>query len=210
MASRRELKEQRRREREEAERRAELARMRQRRIRALGALAAVVAVVGVGAALSLLGGSGSDPADAFEAKPEGIADRAAEADIASGPDHFHPTVRVVVNGEPVPVPPDAFKDDSGASVVPLEYHEGDEKIHAEGAQRGKLTLGQVMTVWGVPLSPTRLGDYRADGRRKVSVFVKRKGQDRFVETREFDRLQLDEGVEVYLVYGTPQQSPIVQ
>ena len=210
MASRKDLKEQRRREREEAERRAEQALRRRGRIRVYAIAAGVVAVGAGGAAFALLGGLESDPADAFAAHPDGIDDRVAKARIAPGGDHFHPTVRVVANGKPVPIPADALEDGSGRPAVPMHFHEGDEQLHAEGVQEGTLTLGQFMTVWGVPLTPSRLGDYRADGDRKVSVLVKPKGKDRFTPTKAFGGLQLRDGDEVYVLYGTPEQSPIVQ
>ena len=210
MASRKELKEQRRREREEAERRAEQAQRRRRRIRVYAIAAGAVAAIAGGAVFVLLGGLESDPADAFAAHPEGIDERAAEAGIRPGGDHFHPTVRVVANGDPVPIPTDIFSDGSGRPVVPMHFHPGDEQLHAEGVQEGALTLGQLMTVWGVPLTPSRLGDYRAGGDRTVSVLVKPKGKDRFTESKEFGRLQLRDGAEVYVIYGTPEQSPFVQ
>ena len=210
MASRKELKEQRRREREEAERRAEQAQRRRRRIRVYAVAASAVAVIAGGAAFVLLGGLESDPVDAFGAHPDGIAERAAKARITPGTDHFHPTLRVVAEGDPVPIPPNVLEDGSGKSAVPMHFHEGDEKLHAEGVKEGSLSLGQFMTIWGVPLTPSRLGDYRAGGNRKVSVLVKPKGKDRFTESKEFGRLQLRDGDEVYLIYGTPEQSPIVQ
>ena len=210
MASRKEQKEQRRREREEAERRAEHAQRRQRRIRVYAIAAGAVAVIAGGAAFVLLGGLESDPADAFAAHPDGIDNRVTKARITPGGDHFHPIVRVVANGEPVPIPPNVLEDGSGKPAVPMHFHEGDEKLHAEGVKEGTLTLGQFMTIWGVPLTPSRLGEYRAGGNRKVSVLVKPKGKDRFTETNEFGRLQLHEGDEVYVMYGTREQSPIVQ
>jgi len=72
-----------------------------------------------------------------------------------------------------------------------------------------LTLGQFMKVWGVPLSATRLGPYRAGGKRKVSVLVKSKGVEKFREVGNVTDLQLGDGDQVYVVYGTPEQSPIV-
>ena len=209
MASRKEQKEQRRREREEAERRAEQAQRLRRRIRVYALAAGAVAVIAGAAAFVSLGGVESDPADAFGAHPDGIDDRAAKAGITPGADHFHPTVRVVANGEPVEIPPNIFDDGSGRPVVPMHFHEGDEQLHAEGVREGGLTLGQFMTVWGVPLTPSRLGDYRAGGDRTVSVLVKPKGKDRFTESKDFGRLQLRDGDEVYVMYGTREQSPIV-
>ena len=67
-----------------------------------------------------------------------------------------------------------------------------------------------MEIWGVPLSSTRLGPSSADARRRVIVFAKAKGQDRFRELEDIPGLRLGDGDEVYVSYGTREQSPIVQ
>lgn len=209
MASRKELKEQRRREREEAERRAEQDERRRRRLRIYAAVAVVVVLGGGLGVFALAGGFESDPMDAFAARPDGAEERVRRAGVTAGTDHFHPTVRVVVNGEPVPIPATIFEGPGGRPLTPMHFHSGDETIHAEGVEEGTLTLGQFMTIWGVPLSPTRLGDYRASGQRKVRVLVRPKGGDRFTETRDLTGLQLRDGDEVYVTYGTAEESPIV-
>lgn len=66
-----------------------------------------------------------------------------------------------------------------------------------------------MQVWGVPFSRQQLGPYRADARRKIVLLVKPKGDETFRESREFEKLQLRDGDEIYVVYGTPEQSPVV-
>lgn len=82
-------------------------------------------------------------------------------------------------------------------------------VLAEGLVEGKFSLGQFMRVWDVPFSRRQLGRYRADGPRKVVVLVRTKDTKVFRERREFENLQLRDGDEVYVVYGTPEQSPIV-
>ena len=207
MSSRKELKERRRREREEAERRAEAQSRRRRQLRLYGGMVATAAALAGGAAIALLGGSKDEPKDVFAAKPEGLGERLLKARLKLGPDHFHPTVRVVANGEAIAIPDDIGAGEGGAHA-PLHRHPGDEKLHAEGLKEGSFTLDQFMQVWGVPLSATRLGPYRADSRRTVSVFVKAKGQKRFREVRDIGGVALGDGDEVYVSYGTPAQSPI--
>jgi hypothetical protein len=209
MASRKELKEQRRRERLEAERRALAAKRRGRRLRLFGIIAGAVALAAGAAAFAALGGLDDDPEDVFAAKPEGLQERVDAARLTLAGDHIHPTVRIVANGQPVPIPEDIGVAADGGPHAPIHRHPGDELLHAEGIEEGAFTLGQFMTVWGVPLSPTRLGPYRADGRRKVTVLVKPKGKAQFTESKEITNLQLRDGDEVYVVYGTPEQSPIV-
>ena len=210
MASRKEQKEQRRRDREDAERRERERAHRRSRLRVLAITAAVAGLAAAAGGAALLGAFNQDPEDedVFGAKPEGLAERVDKAQLTLGADHFHPTIRLVVNGSQIPIPVDLGVAPSGGQHAPIHLHPGDEQLHAEGVEEGKFTLGQFMTVWGVPLTPTRLGPYRESGERKVTVFVKRKGEQRFTETDDFADLRLGDADEVYVVYGSPKDSPI--
>lgn len=128
--------------------------------------------------------------------------------ITAGADHIHPTVRVVVENETIPVPTDFSLAEDGRALAPFHFHDGDQTIHAEGVRADGLTLRQFMTVWGVPATPTRSGPYRETAERKVWIYVKRKGQKRFTEADSVADVPLGDGDEVYLIYGTPEQSPI--
>ena len=207
MASRKEQKEQRRQEREEAERRERQAAARRRRARRYGIVVAGLAAGAVAGGLAYLE-TRDDAEEAFAAKPEGLEARMQQAGLAFGTDHFHPTVRVVVEGKQIPIPVNVGSGTGGA-MAPIHMHEGDEKLHAEGVVEGRFTLGQFMRVWGVPLTPTRLGPYREDARRKVVVMVKPQGKDRFDEISDPAGLQMKDGDEVYVIYGTREQAPII-
>lgn len=207
MASRKEEKEQRRREREEAERREREAASRRRRVRRYGVGLLAVAAAAVAGGLLYLE-TRDDAEEAFAAKPEGLTARLQQAKLAFGTDHFHPTVRVVVEGRQIPIPADVGIG-AGGAMAPVHLHKGDEKLHAEGAVEGRFTLGQFMRVWGVELTPTQLGPYREAGPRKVTVMIKPKGKDRFDEVRDPANLQMKDGDEVYVIYGTREQSPII-
>ena len=207
MASRKEQKEQRRQEREEAERQERQAKARRRRARRLGVVVAGVAAAALAGGLAYLE-TRDDAEEAFAAKPEGLEERMRQAGLAFGTDHFHPTVRVVVEGKQIPIPV-SVGIGTGGTMAPIHLHEGDEKLHAEGVVEGRFSLGQFMRVWGVPLTPTRLGPYREDKRRKVVVMHKPQGKDRFDEVSDPADLQMKEGDEVYVIYGTPEQSPII-
>lgn len=212
MSSRRELKEERRREREELERTTrDQERARRRRRVAYG----VVGVLAAGGGIAALaaGGSGSgdagSPEEVFAAKPEGLEQRVAEAKLPLGPDHFHPTITAFVGKKAFEVPLD-IGGAGGAEVSPVMKHEGNDALHAEGLKQGELTLGQFMRLWDVPLTSTQLGPYREEGAKKVRLLVKDKGEKAFTESQEFGDLVLREGQEVYLVYGTLEESPVVE
>lgn len=207
MASRKELKEQRRREREEKERAAVQAERRQRKLRLVGGALAVLVVAAGGVILALTQGGGDSAADAFTAKPDGLEQRVADAKLTAGSDHFHPTLKLFVGERAISVPED-IGGPGGSMVSPIHRHAGDEQLHVEGVQEGSVTLGQFMRIWDVALSPTQLGPYRADGRRTVRMWVKDNGAKRFRESREFGRLKLRDGQQVYLAYGTAAQAPI--
>ena len=209
MASRKELKEQRRREREAAELAAARADRRRRRLRLAGVGLAVVAAVAGVVALRLTADSSEQPNAAFAAKPEGLPGRVEEAGLQPGPDHFHPVVRTFAGDEEIPIPEDlgAAADGSHAGI---HRHPGDESVHAEGVRAGSFTLGQLMTVWGVPFSSERFGPYRADGQAKVTVLVKEPGSTKFTPSERYGDLVLRDKQEVYVVFGTPEQSPIAQ
>lgn len=205
------MKEERRREREEFERTArEQERARRRRLVAYGVVGVLAAAGGIAAlATSGSSGGGGGGAEAFAAKPEGLQERVAEAKLPLGPDHFHPTITVFI-GKKVFEVPDDIGGAGGAELSPVMKHDGNEAIHAEGLAEGKFTLGQFMRLWGVALTPTQLGPYREEGDKQVRLLVKDKGEKSFTESQEFGDLVLREGQEVYLVYGTPEESPIVE
>lgn len=212
MSSRKEMKEERRREREELERiTREQERTRRRRHVAYG-VAGVLAAGGSIAAIAISGseaGGGGTAAEVFAAKPDGLQQRVADADLPLGGDHFHPTVKAFV-GQDVFDVPDDIGGAGGAMISPAHKHAGDDAIHAEGLEQGKFTLGQFMRIWGVPLTPTQLGPYREEGAKKVRLLVKDKGEKAFTESQEFGDLVLREKQEVYVVYGTLDESPVVE
>lgn len=212
MSSRKEMKEERRREREEFERTTrEQQRARRRRRAAYGVVGVLAAGGGIAAlATSGSGGDGGGGgAEAFAAKPDGLQERVAEAKLPLGADHFHPTVKVFIGQEVFDVPVD-IGGAGGGMESPAHKHAGNDAIHAEGLEQGKFTLGQFMRLWGVPLTPTQLGPYREEGDKKVRLLVKDKGEKAFTESQEFGDLVLREGQQVYLVYGTLDESPVVE
>ena len=186
---------------------------RRRRLVAAGVLALAMAVVG-GLALTL--GDDDDRApvasDPFGPNWTGVAERVKAAGLpaqgteAPGAPHSHQTLNVFVRGEYIPVPVNIGIPPGGDGMPPLHTHTADGTLHVEGVARA--SLGQFMQVWGVPFSAQRLGPYRSSGAEIVRVWVKEPGDDIFVESREFEDLRLRDGQEIYVAYGTREDSPI--
>lgn len=215
MTTRQAEKAARRRAREEREREIERAEQRARRLRRFGLLGVAVAAVAVVAVVALSGqsnpgadaGAGEDP---FGPHPDGLAERVEQAGLpangmeAPGAPHIHSRLKVYVDGREVPIPVNIGI--AGQQMAPLHTHETDGTIHQEGV--AKATLGQFMTVWGVPFSATRLGPHRAGGANRVRMWVKQPGKDRFTESKSFGSLELRDRQEIYLAYGPDEKAPI--
>lgn len=149
----------------------------------------VAVVVGLLLGAALAGcGSGSDPAGQPASRPDGadtvgpgpwdapgnVAERVALAGLDLGPmgtaEHYHPRLRVVIDGEDVPVPPHLGVDPATGTMSAVHTHESDGTIHVEASTVDQLlTLGQLFTLWGVDLSPTRIGGMTAATGERVTV-----------------------------------------
>ena len=132
----------------------------------------------------LLAGCGSDPAPAGQAAigsdepdtaaespwaaPSDVAERVALAGLDLGPmgmaEHYHPHLRVIVEGQDVPVPPNLGVEPASGAMSAVHTHEGDGTIHVEASTVGqRFTLGQLFTLWGVDLTPAKVGESKAAG-----------------------------------------------
>lgn len=106
--------------------------------------------------------------------PADVAQRVASAGLDLGPmgvaEHYHPRLRIVINGTEVPVPPNIGVDPATGAMSALHTHEGDGTIHVEADTRGEVfTLGQIFTQWGVKLSADQIGGVRAKPGQRVIV-----------------------------------------
>ena len=106
--------------------------------------------------------------------PSDVAGRVAAAGLDLGPmgtaEHYHPQLRIVIDGGEVPVPPNVGVDPSTGAMSALHTHEGDGTIHIEADSVGEVfTLGQFFTQWGVTLTPEQIGGVRAKAGRHVVV-----------------------------------------
>jgi len=108
------------------------------------------------------------------AAPSNVSERAASAGLDLGPmgmaEHYHPHLRVIIDGADVPVPPNIGVDAASGAMSAVHTHEADGTIHIEASTVGEeFTLGQLFTQWGVDLTPTQIGGIRATAGDTVAV-----------------------------------------
>jgi hypothetical protein len=106
--------------------------------------------------------------------PRDVASRVAAAGLDLGPmgtaEHYHPHLRIVINGVDVPVAPNIGVDPTTGAMSALHTHEGDGTIHIEADSVGEVvTLGQFFTQWGITLSPGQIGGVRAKAGQQIVV-----------------------------------------
>jgi hypothetical protein len=213
MASRAEEKERRRQERLTREQAASEAARRKRLysvvaggILAVAAVAAVIVVVAVGGGS---GGSSKGSEASFGTHYQGLQARRTAAGVPTmgeaqtvGAAHFHPFIKVYINGKQIPVPANIGVDPSKSplAMAGLHTHDTSGTIHNEAGTQSR--LGQFFAVWGVPFSNTRLGPYQATKSKKVEMWVDGK------PSRAFGALQLKDGQQIVVSYGKKSDEPI--
>ena len=106
--------------------------------------------------------------------PTDVPARVASAGLDLGPmgtaEHYHPRLRILINGTEVPVPPNIGVDANTGAMSALHTHEGDGSIHIEADTEGEVfTLGQLFTQWGVTLTPNQIGGVHAESEERVEV-----------------------------------------
>ena len=106
--------------------------------------------------------------------PTDVPALVAEAGLDLGPmgtaEHYHPRLRIIVDGEAVPVPPNIGVDPTTGAMSALHTHEGDGTIHIEADTRGEVfTLGQLFTQWGVRLTESQIGGVQPDKGQELTL-----------------------------------------
>lgn len=106
--------------------------------------------------------------------PTDVPARVAAAGLGLGPmgmaEHYHPELRILINGDQVPVAANIGVDPGSGAMSAVHTHASDGTIHVEAGTAGeKFTLGQVFTEWGVALSRTQVGGVRAEAGQEVAV-----------------------------------------
>ncbi len=108
--------------------------------------------------------------------PADVSDRVAAAGLDLGPmgmaEHYHPVLKVLVNGKPVTVPANIGVDPATGAMSGLHTHTADGVIHVEAEETSEtFTLGQFFTEWDVTLGTDQIGDVHARKAGAVSVTV---------------------------------------
>ena len=105
--------------------------------------------------------------------PADVPARVASAGLDLGPmgtaEHYHPKLRIIIDGDDVPIPANIGVDSTTGAMSAVHTHETDGTIHIEADTVGEIfTLGQLFTQWGVTLTPTQIGAVEAEeGQRMV-------------------------------------------
>lgn len=110
----------------------------------------------------------------WPAPVEGIPALVKEAGLNLGPmgtaEHYHPTLRIVIDDETIAIPPNIGVDPSTGAMSAVHTHEGDGTIHIEADTVGEVfTLGQLFTQWDVALGADQIGDIKSDNPIVVTV-----------------------------------------
>lgn len=106
--------------------------------------------------------------------PADVPARVAAAGLDLGPmgtaEHYHPHLRIIVDGAEVPVAPNIGVDPATGAMSAVHTHEGDGTIHIEADTEGEVfTLGQLFVQWGVKLTARQIGGVRAEPGTTVEV-----------------------------------------
>ena len=105
--------------------------------------------------------------------PTDVPARVASAGLDLGPmgvaEHYHPQLRIIMDGNDVPVPANIGVDPATGAMSAVHTHETDGTIHIEADTAGEtFTLGQLFTQWGVTLTSTQIGGVTAkDGQQMI-------------------------------------------
>jgi hypothetical protein len=106
--------------------------------------------------------------------PTDVAARAAAAGLDLGPmgmaEHYHPQLRIIINGTEAPVPGSIGVDPATGAMSALHTHEPDGTIHIEADTAGEVfTLGQIFTQWGVKLTSPQIGGVRTKSGQNLTL-----------------------------------------
>ncbi len=87
-------------------------------------------------------------------------------------EHYHPELRILIDGKPIPIPANIGVEPSTGGMSALHTHTSDGVLHVEAATVGEeFTLGQLFVEWDVALSKTGIGGIRADAGDEVTATV---------------------------------------
>lgn len=176
---------------------------------------AVVVVVAIGAVIAVANSLSDDTAESkggeaaeatFGPHYSGLQARRERAGVSTegaptASAHTHPHLSVWANGKQVHVPADIGIDPQRppTDMASLHTHTPDGTIHNEG--QADPTLGMFFAVWGVALSPNRLGPYLASQSKAVQMWVDGKPSWAFAALKLRDRQR------IVVSFGKPSARP---
>lgn len=118
--------------------------------------------------------------------------------------HVHDHLDVIVNGQNIPVPANLGIDGRERIVAELHTHDTDGIIHVESNDPNyKFTLGQLMTLWNIPLTQTQFNTLHTDSVNSLGVYV-----DGVKQTGDPADVPITGGQEIAIVYGPEGAVPI--
>lgn len=129
----------------------------------------------------------------------------AKASIPQGAVHWHPNLKIVVDGKPTTIPPDLGYGTgklidtqlSGMRMSPIHTHESDGTLHLENnnpsSKPETLTLGYFFYVWDKTFNAECIFEYCTDkGTLKMSV----NGEENF----EFENYVMNDKDEIIIEF----------
>jgi len=128
-----------------------------------------------------------------------------ELSIQKGNTHWHPALKIVIDGETVLIPDDIGYGTgrtidthlSGMRMSPIHTHESDGTIHIENLNPAEkpetLTLGYFFYVWNETFSATCIFDYCTDN-GDLKMFVNGK------DNNEFGNYIMHDGDDILIQY----------
>ncbi len=105
--------------------------------------------------------------------------------------HWHPTLRIVINGEPQDIPEGIGI--SGGCMRPIHTHDETGKLHIESPVIRDFTLGQFFTLWEKPFSRDEILDARVDETHELVMTVNGQRVDTYENTvlRDDDQIVIE-------------------
>ncbi|MBI4133610.1 hypothetical protein HY478_03275 [Candidatus Uhrbacteria bacterium] len=113
--------------------------------------------------------------------------------------HWHPVLRIVINGEPQDIPEGIGI--SGGCMRPIHTHDTSGKLHIESPVIREFTLGQFFTLWEKSFSREQILDARIDEIHEIVTNVNG------VQVDTFENTALHDGQEIVIEYREKIQSP---
>lgn len=116
---------------------------------------------------------------------------ACDPEMAQG-FHIHPTLEIIVNGEPISIPADIGVGPTCMTV--LHTHTPDGIIHVESPEKRDFDLSDFFAVWEQPFSKDEILDHKADSTHRIRVTVDG------VEVESYEKTVLKDGEHIVISY----------